>query len=156
MKRSEKIIQGMMEGADLQRVLDEAGVSASAALDLLEGREGKRQREARRALAAIHAEMIALRFRALAASRLCGMLSEEKVDLRMKAALAVLGMTAETMKRDRDEAAKGAEQETQGEEADTELMLAAAEALAERRRTELMGAPPAEGAEGGEAGNAKG
>jgi hypothetical protein len=142
MKKIAGLIRGMGEWTDLDKALQAAGLTAAEALAALEAREGQRQMAARRELAKIHAEVIALRFRPLAASKLCGMLQEEKLDVRMKAALAVLGMTSETAsltKRASEEAAEGSDE---GEEADTELMMAVAEVLAERRRAELMGAPP--------------
>jgi hypothetical protein len=145
MKTLEGLIRGMGQWTDLDKALEESGLTAAEALAVLEGEQGQRQMAARRELARIHAELIALRFRPLAASKLCGMLQEEKAELRLKAALAVLEIAADAADSRRPE--DGATNTSTGdevddEEADTELMMAVAEVIAQRRRVELMGAPP--------------
>lgn len=156
MKAREKVaevIRGMVEGIDLERVMERAGIGtgktggAAEVRRLLEGKEGRRQIEARRALARLHVELLALRYGALAMGKVCGLLSQEKPELQLKAALAVLG----AMRGEKEQEARSKNQEATAEmarelavgaaeegEADMELLSAVAEVLAERRRGVFM------------------
>src|SRR6476661_1249804 len=88
--KTKESIKGLLDGTDLQRILERAGVTATGAVKLLEGQKGRRQMEARRALSLIHVELLAHRYAALAMIKLCGLLSEKKPELQLKGALAVL------------------------------------------------------------------
>jgi len=136
MTKVRKVLKGLSESTDLGKVLEGAGVSASAVLGLLEGEEGKRELEARRALARLHVELLAQRYGALAMVKLCGLLDEkEKLEVRLKAAMAVLAEIGEGTKEMRD---KGTEEtEEAPEEGDGEILRVVAGLMEERRRGEL-------------------
>ncbi len=136
------ILKGLGESTDLGKVLEGVGVSASAAVRMMEGEDGKRELEARRILAQLHVELLAHRYVALAMVKFFRLLDEkQKLEVRLKAAMAVLGAMGKGEGKElRD---KGTEEqrergEAEGEgEGDGEILRVVAELLEEKRREGL-------------------
>ena len=87
----ENLIGTLVSGVDLDRVLEEHGMTAPQMVHAILCKRGKGEMAARRRLAKIQRELLAHRFSAFAVQKVCAVLQEkEKPELWLKAAAAVL------------------------------------------------------------------
>ena len=134
-----QVIRGMTETSDLQKVMDDTAITPIQAIRLLRGAEGRKQLKARQQLAKIHSELLAHRFGPFAVQKLTQLLADEKPELRLKVALALLKIGSLDKPRQTNEHRKmeGAKENEQLEDTDElrEIMAAVAEVLEQRAKS---------------------
>ena len=134
-----RVIRGLVESSDLQKVMDESGLTAVSALALLRGTEGREQLKARRKLAKIHGELLAQRYGPFAVQKLTQLLGDEKPELRLKGALSLLKIG----KLDRQSSSAKPDKAKESEEIEDtdelrEVMSAVAEVLEQRAQAKTV------------------
>ncbi|HVX83693.1 MAG TPA: hypothetical protein VH253_02645 [Phycisphaerae bacterium] len=143
MSTVEGIVSRLADSGDLQSVLADAGLSAAELEKLLDTADGREMLRARRKLGRVHTKLLARRYSAYAILRMVQLLEDDKPEVRLKGAQAIL----EASGLDRPAAAaagaavrKQSSAETAGETpalegtATAELLEALAAVLAQRRK----------------------
>jgi hypothetical protein len=90
MSTVEVIVSRLADSGDLQSVLADAGLSAAELEKLLDTADGKDMLRARRRLGRMHTKLLARRYGAYAILRLVQLLEDEKPEVRLKGAQAIL------------------------------------------------------------------
>src|SRR3954467_6836720 len=98
-----RVVGRVAECVDISRVASEFGMTVERVLYLLTQPEGKRQMRAYEKLTRIQSRLHAARYGAFAVSVLCGLLQDEKSEMKFKGAMAVLDL-ARLKKEVEDEA----------------------------------------------------
>ncbi|MCL2648744.1 MAG: hypothetical protein FWD61_17375 [Phycisphaerales bacterium] len=134
-----QVIRGMMESSDLQKVMDDAAITPVQAMRLLRSGQGRKQLKARQQLAKIHSELLAHRFGPFAVQKLTQLLADEKPELRLKVALALLKIGSLDKPRPSDKANYKTKENEILEDTDElrEIMSAVAEVLEQRAKARL-------------------
>jgi hypothetical protein len=137
-QRIDGVIAKLAGSADLQKVLEQSGETPEALLEMLATDYGRRQVRALAVLARLHRRLLADRWSPFAVHKLAQLLGDEKSEVRLKGALALLGATRRTPAKGAGRKGKPAEAapelpELNGTET-AELMEAVSEVLTRWRK----------------------
>lgn len=98
----EKLVERMVAGEDVERVLEEMALTPECALGALRRKDGRKRLEARLKLGRLQSELLKARFRPRAMSSLISLLGQsEKPEVVLKAALSLLQEDKGAVKKER-------------------------------------------------------
>ena len=135
-----KLIDALREGREMEEVLGELGITAEEAARLMESAASREVIEAARSVGAVQTELQSRKHAAAAVRKLRELMSAEKGEVQLKAAMALLGMTQEKEPLRRRE--RPAKKPRMNEAEVKEWMMAISKVLLKRRRKLAMGPPP--------------
>ncbi len=94
-QRVDGVLAKLAESSDLQKVIQASGLPPEEIMRLLRLPGGRRRLRAWQSLARVHRRLLADQYSPFAISQLAGLLGDEKPEVRLKGALAILAAVRE-------------------------------------------------------------
>jgi len=136
----QKLLSLLAEGHEVEEVLSGLDLAPEMAAQAMDSPAGQEEIAARQRVSRTQTQLQARRHAAAAVRKLCGLLDDEKGELQLKAAIALLDLAHEEPKGGR--AAAPAAKAHVDEAEVKEWMIAISKVLLDRRRSAAIGPAP--------------